>query len=281
VSSIAQASAPVELVVIDDGSTDPPTLEALQHLEDGGVRVVRQENQGQAAAAMTGVHATKAPYVMRFDSDDLLEIGATDALADALDAKPEAAAAWGDFQTFGLTTFRVWTGPALDPWLVTYTNVIPGSGTLFRRTALVDVGGWQLRTGYEDWDVLMALAERGHSGTHVAKLIFRYRRDGEGALAGWLADTERHFGVLRERHQALFAARRENRGRSAAPLPLKMAVAAIDALPLISRLTKIQLTELVTHLFWCGGLRGAAPMVAQGVRIRVGWLRSRRSTARQ
>ena len=58
------------------------------------------------------------------------------ALADALDATPRAAAAWGDVQTFGATSFRIPGIRALDPWLVTYTNCITGSGVLMRRTAL-------------------------------------------------------------------------------------------------------------------------------------------------
>ena len=82
---------------------------------------------------MTGLAATSAPYVMRFDADDVLEPGALTALAAALDARPEAVAAWGDVQTFGLTTFRIPGLRALDPWLVTYVNCITGSGNLIRR----------------------------------------------------------------------------------------------------------------------------------------------------
>src|SRR5918999_2757642 len=72
---------PVEVVVVDDGSTDPATAEALDGLRARGVSVVRQENAGLGAARMAGVAATSAPYVYPLDSDDLLEPGALAALA--------------------------------------------------------------------------------------------------------------------------------------------------------------------------------------------------------
>jgi glycosyltransferase involved in cell wall biosynthesis len=270
IASIKREPADLELILVDDGSTDAATLDIVDRIEQEGVRVIRQANQGQAAAAMTGCEASSAPYVMRFDSDDLLEPGAVGALADALDAAPEAAAAWGDVQTFGLTTFRIPTAPALDPWLVTYANCMLGSGALFRRSALTEAGGWELRAGYEDWDVWLSLAELGYAGVYVPRVIFRYRRDAGGRLAGWLTDTEHHYEVLRRRHEPLFARRSENRRRSAAPTALKLAVPVVEALPWVPRLVKIQLCELFTHLFWNGGIRMTAPMVRQAVAIRVG-----------
>lgn len=259
----------VEFVVVDDGSTDPVTLRLLSKCEQDGARVIRESNQGQAAAAMTGFRATSAPYVMRFDSDDVLEQGVLPALADALDASPEAAAAWGDVQTFGVTSFRIPSVPALDPWLVTYVNCVTGSGNLIRRTALEKAGGWRLEEGFEDWDLWMSLAERGYSGTYVPRVVFRYRRDRDGRLAGWLAETERHYEELRRRHETLFAARSANRRRSPAPTSLKLAVACVEALPRVSRLAKIQLCELFTRLLWNGGVRMTAAMVGQALVLRL------------
>src|SRR5215831_4926374 len=93
----ALAQEPCELVVVDDGSTDPATLAVLDQLEQESVRIIHQENKGVCAARMAGVGATTAPYVVPLDGDDLLVAGVVTALADALDAAPKAAAAWGDF----------------------------------------------------------------------------------------------------------------------------------------------------------------------------------------
>jgi glycosyltransferase involved in cell wall biosynthesis len=270
VSSIRAGAPDAELVVVDDGSTDELTLQVLSRLEEDGIRVIHQPNRGPAAAGMAGVEATSAPYVMRFDADDLLEPDAADALADALDRTPDAAAAWGDMQTFGLTNFRVPGVPTLDPWLITYTNCLPGPGALYSRDAFLAAGGWHLRDGFEDWDLWMSLAERGERGVYVPCLVFRYRRDQRGRFVETLApNAARYFDDLHARHATLFARRTENRRQSVAPRFLKLAIPIVEALPWLPRLTRIQVCELFVRLGF-GGMRTVAPMLRQAARLRLG-----------
>jgi glycosyltransferase involved in cell wall biosynthesis len=267
VASINTETSGFELVLVDDGSTDAATLGFLTKLEQDGVRVIHQSNQGQAAAAMTGVRATSARYVLRFDADDLLVAGAVSALADALDRDPTAAAAWGDIETFGLTNFRVPSVPALDSWYVGFLNLIPASA-LYRRSTLLEVGGWQLKDGFEDWDVWMALAERGHRGVYVPTVAYRYRRSSGSKMMRWTRDFDKYYDALRARHQRLFAERVANRRASPAPRTLKLLVSMFERMPFLSRLQKVHIAQLLTHLIWNGGPVATAQIVRQGVRIR-------------
>ena len=134
-----------ELVVVDDGSDDPATLETLSHLTDAGTTVVRRENGGLSAARMSGVEATGAPYVFPLDADDAVVPGALGALADALDAAPEAALAWGDIEVWGEIEAELAVARSLDPWLLTYLNDVPVAA-LVRRPALAEAGGWSAGT---------------------------------------------------------------------------------------------------------------------------------------
>jgi len=222
---------PIELVVVDDGSDDPETQAVLTEVESAGVRVVHQENAGLAAARMAGVRASSARYVSALDADDLEAPGALAALADALDAEPDATVAWGDVQNFGENRTYRRLGRSLDPWLITYVNELPADA-MVRREALLDAGGWELRGGYEDWDLWMALAERGARGIHVPVLTGWYRVRSNRMLA----DTQQRHGemlsVLRERHPRLFAERVANRRRSRAPLRCKLLFPLVDRLPL-------------------------------------------------
>ena len=261
--SVDRDGGRLELVVVDDGSTDGATLAILEQVEAEGVHVLRQPNQGPSAATMTGVRATTGDYVMRLDADDILEPGSLAALAKALDTTRDAAVAWGDVQTFGLTNFRIPSAPTLDPWLLTYTNCVPGAGCLFRRSALIEAGGWQLRDGWEDWDLWLAFAERGWKGVCVPCVAFRYRRDEKGRHMESLEEAGRNYADLRRRHERLFAERATNRRASPAPRAVKLAVPLIEALPGASRLRRIQLCELVTRLFWSGGFRATATMASQ------------------
>ena len=262
-----RGEAGVELVVVDDGSTDPRTLEVLAELEGEGIQVLRQENAGPASAWMRGLSATSAPYVMPFSSDDILVRGAAGVLAEALDQNPDVAAAWGDLQSFGAASAHVPSVPALCPWHVTYMSPAPGIA-LFRRELLIEAGGWQMRRGIEDWDLWMRLAARGFTVVHVPQVVFNYRRDAGGRFRGRVSNFEPFYEQLRSRNAALFAKREENRRASPASRPVKLLLPLVDRLPFASRLLKVQLTELVTLLFWAGGLRRTARIVGQGILFR-------------
>lgn len=220
-----------ELVVVDDGSDDPGTLAALARAEQDGVHVVRRPNGGLSAARMSGVEATSAPYVMPLDADDALAPGALAALADALDADSRAAMAWGDVEIWGELDFAVRIGRRLDPWLIAHLNTLPVA-SLVRREALLAVGGWQLRSGYEDWDLWMSFAQDGWKGRYVPRLALRYRRRGGRMLADCIPRHDELYADLRRRHPRLFAARKRNWLRSGAPLLARAVIPVVAALPL-------------------------------------------------
>lgn len=234
-----------ELVVIDDGSSDPETLRILAELRQKGVRVVHQPNAGLSAARMAGVTATTARYVLPLDADDALAPGAVAALADALDRTPAAAMAWGDVDIWGEFDLTLRIGCRLDPWLVTHLNTLPVA-SLVRRTALLEVGGWQLRHGYEDWDLWMSFAEAGWDGVYVPVPSLRYRRRGGRMLDDCVPRHDELVGELRSRHPRLFASRRTNWLRSRAPLRDRIVFPVVAALP-ISELAKARFYQLVNE----------------------------------
>lgn len=238
---------PCELVIVDDGSTDPATLRLLDELRVSGVRVLRQENAGPSAARNAGTAATTAPYVHPLDADDLLAEGALAALADALDAHPDAAVAWGDLRSFGDAERLRRSGRSLDPWQLTYMNVIPGT-SLIRRERLVEAGGWQLPQGlrawHEDWDLWLSFAERGWKGVHVPRVVLWYRVHGGRMLGQADLHFERVWRELEEGHPDLFARRRSNWRRSTAPWRLKLVLPVVEVLPL-SRLAKRRVANVL------------------------------------
>jgi glycosyltransferase involved in cell wall biosynthesis len=231
VASARGQDVPVEITVVDDGSTDPVTASVLARLEAGGIQVLRQPNGGPASARMAGVRASEAEYVFPLDADDRLLPGALRVLRTALERHPHAAAAWGDTRHFGSIEFVQRCVPSLDPWHVTYQNRLPLSA-LYRRAVVEAVGGWQLEGGYEDWDLWMTLAEHGYEGVGVPQLTGEYRvAQGRRLSRSSSRHAERRVR-LRDRHPRLYEQRRVNRRSSPAPRTLKLTLPAIDMLPL-------------------------------------------------
>ena len=72
-SAIAQTYRPLEILIVDDGSTDD-TPRAIAELEarHAEVRGIRQENGGPGAARETGRRAARGAFVQYLDSDDLM-----------------------------------------------------------------------------------------------------------------------------------------------------------------------------------------------------------------
>jgi glycosyltransferase involved in cell wall biosynthesis len=206
VSSLAPADD-VEVVVVDDGSSEAETLSSLAELVRKGVRVIRQENAGLSAARMRGVSATTAPYVFNLDADDLASPGALALMADRLDADQDAAVCYGDYVEFGTSEIARRVPSTIDPYRLAYTNEYPVTA-LFRRSVLEAVGGWRhLGVGYEDWRLWMTLAESGCNGVHAGAgvVTFRRRLHGERMLDGAKAEHRALYRGLRREHPGLFA----------------------------------------------------------------------------
>jgi glycosyltransferase involved in cell wall biosynthesis len=221
---------PVELVVVDDGSSDEHTREVLGRLEADGVRVLRHEhNRGLPEARTTGLGATSAPYVFPLDSDDLAVPGSLARLADALDETPSADAAYGDWVQFGAVESLVRVPRTFDPYLVAWRNRYPVA-SLFRRSFLEAVGGWRSvdgMVGYEDWDLWMSLAERGSTAVFTDTIAVRYRVHGVRMLRSVAGNHAALYAALRARHPKLFAELREHRRRSSLSLPARLLYPAL------------------------------------------------------
>jgi glycosyltransferase involved in cell wall biosynthesis len=215
-----EESEPVEIVVVDDHSTDEATLAVLAELERDGVRVLRRDhNAGVAAARQAGLGATGGEFVFPLDADDLAVPGALAAMAAALESAPDAAVCFADYAEFGDAELVRAVPERLDPYRLAYTNEYPIS-SLFRRGALEAVGGFTPNgyggRSYEDWNLWMTLAESGARGVHLGpgRIGYRRRLHGERKLHTGKRRHRELYRELRAEHPRLFRELPEHRRRS-------------------------------------------------------------------
>jgi glycosyltransferase involved in cell wall biosynthesis len=179
--AVGQTHPDVEVVVVDDGSTDRPTRDILDAARaHARVTVVRTENGGPARARNVGVEHARGEYVLPLDADDRLVPTFVERTLPVLEADPGVGVVhtWVGLVGRHHGTWR--TGPFALPDLLTRCTVHVSS--LFRRRLWSDVGGWdpQFVATMEDWDFWLSAVERGWTGRCVPEVLVHYRRLASG-----------------------------------------------------------------------------------------------------
>ncbi|MFC9127020.1 bifunctional polysaccharide deacetylase/glycosyltransferase family 2 protein [Streptomyces sp. NPDC057099] len=168
-ASLARSTHPIEIIVVDDGSTDG-TAEIAESLGMPNVRVVRQANAGKPAALNNGVRNAAYDIVVMMDGDTVFEPDTVRQLVQPF-ADPEVGAIAGNAKVGNRTTLiGAWQhieyvmGFNLDRRmydLLRCMPTIPGAIGAFRREAVLQVGGMSEDTLAEDTDITIAMHRAG------------------------------------------------------------------------------------------------------------------------
>ncbi len=194
-----------EVVVVDDGSTDPATVATLDALDLPRTRVIRQENRGLPAARNAGMAAARGRYLVPLDADDELRPGYLAALHPALAADGDAAFAHCWAELYG-DVEAIWATRPYNPYQQLVSNSVVGC-VLLRRAAWEAAGGYDesMTHGNEDWDLWIRLHAAGWANVAVRHPLFRYRKHG----VSMSVETEARFEAARReaaaRHPDLYS----------------------------------------------------------------------------
>jgi len=220
----AQTLAAAEIVVVDDGSDDPETVEALARLDaDPDVLVVRQgENRGPSAARNRGLAELGTSYFLPIDADDELLPEALEQMVAHLEQAPEDVGfVYPHLQHFGNQNDYL-RSPAYNLWLLMEQNYCPAPA-LFDRRLFEGTGiGYpeEIVVGHEDWDLVLGLAERGVRGIHADGPTFLYRKQGLSRVNAVDFGPDSFFATIEARHPRLYGNRGEIKKRWAPGLSI-------------------------------------------------------------
>jgi glycosyltransferase involved in cell wall biosynthesis len=220
-SALAQTYQWIEVVVVDDGSTDRSSEIAQRY----PVRYIHQENRGVSSARNLGIQVSQGAIVAFLDADDLLRQDAIDAGVGVLAAHPECAMAVGDHvfvaeDSSYLANSRKGMLPAFHYEALLRSNFIEmTSSVLFRRSVLDKVGGFNTALkAAEDYDLYLRIAHAYPICCHPA-IVAEYRmhetnasRDPELMLTATLRVLRSHEQSVRGHFHRALALRKGVRG---------------------------------------------------------------------
>lgn len=198
-----------EIVIVNDGSTDPATVKVLTYLKEKGYRVIDQNNQGLAAARNRGIKEAKGRYILPLDADNKIDPDYITKGREILEEMPEVGVVYGNSELFGEKT-GILEIPKFDINRILAGNYIDACA-LFRKTVWVDCGGYDShipqQLGYEDWDFWLGAAAKGWRFYHIPEVLFHYRFRWDSMVSGCNQPENRQelFRYICSKHIGLYA----------------------------------------------------------------------------
>jgi glycosyltransferase involved in cell wall biosynthesis len=207
-SALASTYRPIEILLINDGSTDN-SLELAQELETQHpeVRVLNQANGGVTKARNTGIAAALGEYILPVDGDDLIAATYIEQGLSILSSRPEVKVVYCQAEKFTETTRKPWKLKPFSLQQLAKDNMIFVSA-LFRKADAVAVGGFSedMQLGREDWEFWIKLLKNGGEVVQLPLVGFFYRLtlNSKRKKTGGTAFKKARIAYLNAKHADFF-----------------------------------------------------------------------------
>ena len=200
-----------EIVIVNDGSKDPFTIDMMSSLESSGYHVIHQENKGLSCARNVGIESAKGEYILALDSDNKIRQDYITKGIEILGSNAQVGVVYGFSQYFGLES-RIKMPPKYNIQRHLVYNFIDACA-VFRKKAWEEAGGYDesMKLGYEDWEFWLSVYKHGWQFRRVPEVLFDYRVR-PNSLVNVAKKPENHkktIEYIRQKHVDIFGSQYE------------------------------------------------------------------------
>ena len=190
-----------EIIIVNDGSTDPLTLRVFKGLQqrfsDGQkVTIISQENSGLPSARNAAIQRAAGEYILPLDADNRIRPSYLRKAAAILDTHQNIGVVYAYANLFG-NKKGVWTFPRFDPRKLLIENFVEAC-SVFRKKIWEECKGYDpaMVIGYEDWDFWLSVMEKGWGFHLIEEVLFDYRVR-ENSMVSGCNVPENHRKVIK------------------------------------------------------------------------------------
>ena len=202
-SVLAQTWPSIELIVVDDGSTDPETLALFEHFDRPRTQLIRTPNRGISRARNTAIEQARGEFILTLDADDRIAPTFAEKALRLMRADDTLGIVYGRIELFG-DRKGPWNQPEFRMPDILFENCLPACG-VFRKRDWARVGGYSEElSAAEDYDFWLSLLGLGLGVQRIDEVMLYYRLHGPPR---WLQDPQTRMATYRrifQRHQALY-----------------------------------------------------------------------------
>lgn len=175
-SVLNQTYQNIEIIIVNDGSTDEDTINVLCKIQQPLIQIIHQENTGPGIARNNAIKIAKGKYFVPLDCDDLIEKNTINDCVKILEEKNRVGVVYGNCRYYGNEKKMLKQEPINLIRILNYNTVALCS--VIRTEAFLSTGGFDEflnRKGLEDWDLWLMMLEKNWVFEYINKVHFTIR----------------------------------------------------------------------------------------------------------
>ena len=192
----------VEIIIVNDGTSEPESIKILQKLKMGGYQIINQQNSGLSAARNCGIALARAEIILPLDDDNRLLGPYLNKGLNHMIENHNIDILYGDKMIFGAIDKLIRPGPMNYDELIKVNQI--DACALYRKQLWRDCGGYDEKLkALEDWDFWLSALIGGLTASYLPETCFEYRIREDSMLQKHLRDREEHYetiNYLRNKH---------------------------------------------------------------------------------